>query len=260
MAARAGPAHTHSVDHTRHARRLAEALAGELTARGVALTGSIATGTDHPDSDIDLVAVAETAREDQIRSVEGRMVTIGWKTIDEIEAALHCPWEAPAAVAWRDARLLADPEGLLEHVKARAAAWDWLLIADQADRWAAAGVTGLAEEVHKVCGMLTADNARAAAANRAILTLRLPGLLAAADRILYRSENELWDLICRAEGEAWTDAWDSAAGLTGTDPAASCRAALRLYRIAAARVDEALDETQRPVVATACRLAARHGA
>jgi predicted nucleotidyltransferase len=247
--------------HTRRARAVAESLAGELDARAVALTGSVASGTDHPDSDIDLVAVVEADRGTEIRSVQGRMVTIAWKSTEEIEAALHRPWEAPVAVpCWREALALTDPEGLLEQVKRRAADWSWELVAERADRWAAAGVTGLAEEAHKVCGMLETGNIRAAAVNRSLLATQLPGLLAAADRILYRSENELWDLVCRAEGAAWTADWDAAVGLSGAGLAESCRAALRLYLAAAARVDEALDECERPVVSTACRLARRHGA
>ena len=257
MAAETGRAHTRRVDHTQHAR----AIAATVAARGVALTGSVAAGTDHPDSDIDLIALTDTSRDIEIRSVEGRMVTIGWKRLDQIEAAFTRPWEAGVAVpTWRAACLLTDPEGLLARVKDTAEAWDWADIAGEADRWAAAGVLGLAEEVHKVCGLLDAGNTRAAAANRSILALQLPGLLAAAGRLLYRTENELWDLVCQNEGRAWTSAWDTACGLTPTDLAASCRASLRLYRIAAARTGRALDEAQRPVVDTACRLAVRHGA
>lgn len=244
------------MDHTRAARSIAETTAAALAARAVALTGSIATGTDHPDSDIDLIALTETPRETEIRSVEGRMVTIGWKSLDEVEAAFAHPWEAGAAVpAWRTARILSDPEGLLARVKATAEAWDWTRIAAEADRWAADGIVGLAEEVHKVCGMLDTGKVRAAAANRALLALQLPGLLAAADRILYRTENDLWDLVCEAEGEAWAIAWDAATGVMPTDPADACRAGLRLYLIAAGRLDHVFTAAQRPVVATACRLA-----
>ncbi|WP_026924723.1 nucleotidyltransferase domain-containing protein [Glycomyces arizonensis] len=246
------------MDHTRGARAIAETTTAALTARAVALTGSIAAGTDHPDSDIDLIAVADAPGETEIRSVEGRMVTIEWKTIDEVEAAFTRPWEAGAAVpGWRTAHLLSDPEGLLARVKASAETWNWHGIAAEADRWAADGIVGLAEEVHKVCGMLGRGNPRAAAANRAILALQLPGILAAADRILYRTENDLWDLVCEAEGEAWASAWDTATGTVRADPAEACRAGLRLYLIAAGRLDHVFTQAQRPVVETACRLAQR---
>lgn len=79
------------MDHTRTARSIAETTAAALAARGVALTGSIATGTDHPDSDIDLIALTDTDRETEIRSVEGRMVTIDWKSPGEVEAAFTRP-------------------------------------------------------------------------------------------------------------------------------------------------------------------------
>nr|WP_277605700.1 nucleotidyltransferase domain-containing protein [Glycomyces sp. L485] len=221
------------------------------------MTGSIAFGTDHPDSDIDLIAVTDTPGDLDVFDIDGRMVTIGRKTPEQIDAAFDQPSEAPVAVpTWRAAHILTDPEGLLTRTKYKAGAWRWDAIAAKADQWAAEGLVGLAEEVHKVAGMLAGGNPRAAAANRAILALQLPGLIAAADRILYRTENELWNLVCDTEGPDWTEAWDAATGTAPTDLDTSCRAGLKLYLIAADRLEAVFDEHQRPVVATACRLAA----
>ncbi|GAB4003307.1 hypothetical protein GCM10029992_44450 [Glycomyces albus] len=84
------------MDHHQHARAIAETVAAGLDARGVALTGSVATGADHPDSDIDLIAVTDRPADLEIRSVEGRMVTIGWKTPRPSAA----PSTAPPRPAW----------------------------------------------------------------------------------------------------------------------------------------------------------------
>lgn len=248
------------MDHHQHARAVAGAVAENLEARAVALTGSVATGADHPDSDIDLIAVTDRPRQAEVRSVEGRMVTIGWKSPQAIEGDFADPAVAGVAVpTWRAAVVLTDPDRLLAGIRSRAETWTWGPIADRADRWAAAGIVGLAEETHKVAGMLATGNLRAAAANRDILTLQLPGLVAAADRVLYISENALWDAVCEAEGPDWARAWDTAAALTPAGLEASCRAAMRLYRLAAARLDPVFTGTERPVVATACALAEAAG-
>lgn len=247
--------------HSHHARAVAERVATELNADaiGVALFGSVAKGTDHPHSDIDLIVAAENDPGVQVRQVEGRMVTLSRKSPADLAAAFTHPWEAGAAVAaWRSARILTDPRGTMNRLQTQAAAWTWDALAVEADRWAARELVGLAEEVHKIHGMLALDRPRAAAANRALIHLSLGGPLAAANRLLYDSENDLWDALALAEGPAWAEAWDQAAGVTACDHATGCRAALRLYRYAAERLARHLDEGDRAVVDTACDLAAAH--
>jgi hypothetical protein len=236
-------------------------LATELNedALGVALFGSVATGTDHPHSDIDLIVAVTDDTGVRVRHVEGRMVTLSRKTPAELEAAFTHPWEAGAAVpAWRTGRILTDPHGLMNRLQAQAAAWTWDAIAADADRWAAGELVGLAEEIHKIHGMLALGRPRAAAANRALVHLSLAGPLAAANRILYGTENDLWDAVAAAEGPAWARAWDDAAGVTGCDHLTGCRAALQLYRLTADRLAHHLDDADRAVVQTACGLAAEH--
>jgi hypothetical protein len=249
------------VHHTEHALAVAERVAIELNedAIGIALFGSVAKGTDHPHSDIDLVVATDHDHGTQVRQVEGRMVTLSRKAPAELAAAFTRPWEAGAAVAaWRSARILTDPHGTMNDLQAQARAWTWDALAHDADRWAASELVGLAEEIHKIHGMLAQGRPRAAAANRALVHLSLGGPLAAANRILYDSENDLWDAVARAEGPAWARAWDDAAGVTGCDHTTGCRAALRLYRYAADRLAPHLDDGDRAVVDTACHLAAEH--
>lgn len=246
------------MDHTRHALDIAGRVAADLAsdAIGIALLGSVAAGTDHPGSDIDLVIAADGGGV-EVRQVEGRMVALTRKTPEALAAALDHPWEAGAAAgAWRIARILHDPEGRLAALQAAAREWTWDRIGPEADRWAAGELVGLAEEVHKVRGMVDAGRARAAAANRAVLALRLVHPMAAAHRLVWDSDNDLWDALAAAAGPAWAQAWDAAAGITGAGHGEGCRAALDLYRLAADRLVHHLDANGRAVVRTACDLAA----
>ncbi|MDA1360135.1 nucleotidyltransferase domain-containing protein [Glycomyces luteolus] len=245
--------------HHLEAARIAAIVAAELAPAsiGIALFGSVANGTDHPHSDIDLILAADGASGVQVKQVEGRMVTLTRKTPDDLAAAFTRPWEAVTAVAaWRAARILTDPQGTMHRLRTEAQAWTWDALAAEGDRWAAAALVGLAEEVHKVCGMLARGRARAAAANRAVLALQLGQPMAAAHRILVDSENDLWDALADAAGPAWARAWDDAAGVSGCDHERGCAAALELYRLATARLDTHLDGDDRAIVRTARDLAA----
>lgn len=67
-----------------------------------------------------------------------------------------------------------------------------------------------------------------------------------------------WEAIATAEGPAWAPAWDTATGITPSDHQSGCRAALALYRIAADRLIDHLDGSDRAIVTTARGLAADH--
>jgi len=241
------------VHHHDHALAIAARLTAEHapTALGIGLFGSVAAGTDHPHSDIDLVLAADTHPGTTVAHVEGRMATLTRKPPADLEGAFTRPWEAVTAVAaWRGAHLLHDPDGLMAGLQARARTWTWNQIPD-ADRWAASALVGLAEETHKIHGMLATGRHRAAAANKAILALQLATPLAAAHRLTCASENDLWDALATAEGPAWATAWDTATGITPADHTTGCRAALDLYRIAADRLAHHLDDNDRAIVTTA---------
>jgi hypothetical protein len=246
------------VHPSRHAAQIADRLAADLapTTVGVALFGSVAKGTDHPHSDIDLVCAATEHRATEIRHVEGRMVTITRATPADLAAAFTRPWDAgPAVAAWRYARLLHDPTGVLADLQQRARAWTWDDLGPAADTWAARELVGLAEEIHKIAGMLATGRPRPAAANRLIIALALAAPYAVANRLLWDSDNDLWDALADTD-PAWAAAWDTASGLTAADPDGACRGALRLYRLAAAALTAHLDGHDLATVTTADRLAA----
>ena len=67
-------------------------------------------------------------------------------------------------------------------------------------------------------------------------------------RILYDSENRLWDLLSESMGEEWATAQRAAFGLDGEALRESAMGALRLYVFAAREVAGVLDTRQRGVV------------
>ncbi|HEV2745545.1 MAG TPA: hypothetical protein VGV91_20495 [Rubrobacter sp.] len=67
-------------------------------------------------------------------------------------------------------------------------------------------ITSLAEEVHKLVAALRDGHRTVAAVQRSVLALRPAQVLGVHRRILYGSENRLWDLVADAMGEVAPDA------------------------------------------------------
>ena len=108
-------------------------------------------------------------------------------------------------------------------------------------------ITALAEEIHKLVAALQAGRRTAPAVQRSVLVLHPAQILAVHRRILYGSENRLWDLVADARGEEWRLAQSAILGLNGEQFEETCQAALRLYDLAAAETHSLLDERQRGV-------------
>ncbi|GAB4050938.1 nucleotidyltransferase family protein [Catellatospora paridis] len=232
----------------------------ELTVRGqlhgepVVLVGSHARGTATAESDVDLLVLGQ-GPEYLLEVIGERLVALSWRTPQEQRRRFAAPASAVAEVpAWRAGVVVQDAEGIAAGLRAQALAFTWKALAAQADEWVAEQVTGLAEEAHKVAAALRTGRARMAAVQRNVLVLRLPMVLAVHLGLLYDSENEVWDLVAAAAGGAWADLQDAALGLRDLPPDDACRAALALYRDAAARVGGLLDPRQAAVVARAVAL------
>lgn len=251
--------HRHvSVQSQSQAYGVAERVAAQLVedgASGVALTGSVALGEDLPSSDIDLIALTHERLGQQLMRRDDRLVSVVRQSADQARESLYRPSDIGTAVpGWRSAIVLVDSFRVVQDVRDEAAHWTWDRVAGACDDWVASGVTGLAEEVHKVAGLLHGehDQVRATAANRAVIALQLAPRMAVHRRILYGSENRLWELVAKCEGPDWAAAQDEALGLDGVlSHADQCRAALRLYAMAAQRVQGILDRRQDEVVAGA---------
>ncbi|MDP9238915.1 MAG: nucleotidyltransferase domain-containing protein [Chloroflexota bacterium] len=243
--------------------RVARAAARDLMregARAVVLTGSHARGEAHRESDIDLVVLlprgaASNRRPAPIQRRASFLITIAWET----EASVRCAFRDPKLVGsfvpgWRDAIALDDPEGVAARLQRAAMRWRWEDIESQLDAWVAEQIAGYAEEVQKLVAALDQRNAHAAAVQRSLLALHLAKIMSVHHRILYGSENVLWDLVAERMADAWARAQARALGEQGERFEDTCAAALELYRLAAAEAGRTLNRRQRAVVAHACVL------
>jgi len=244
------------------ARAIALDVANQLLGQGaeaVVLGGSIARRDDHALSDIDLCAIGDGPAY-HLRIVEGRrLVSISWRTPDGVRALLDSPPDAGGAVpAWRGAELLVDPGGVAGMLQRFAHEWRWARIDDRCDEWVAEQLPGYAEEVFRLVGLLGAGRVVPASAVRAVLALRIPHIVAVHRRLFYDSENALWDLVAATMGDPWRAASITALGAAtagDVDAREACRAALRLWVLAARDVDPVLSVQAREVVAAAIAIA-----
>ncbi len=235
-----------------------------MTARravAVVMTGSHARGNAHQESDLDLVAIvrrkpSEADRQGWLRPYRvsaGTLVAVAWETPASARQTFRSPRLAPTFVpGWREAIILADPEGLAARLKRAAERWTWDSIARASDEYAAERTTGLAEEVHKLAGTLQRGDGQVAAAQRSILAVYLAEIMAVRHRILFGTDNMLWDLVGQHMGPRWAQLQAQAFSQQGESLIASCCAALELYVLAAEQVRPLLSRAQQKVVGHAC--------
>ncbi len=229
---------------------MAEDLAG---AEAAVLVGSHARGDAGPDSDVDVLAVGPRTFSFRLERRGGLLVSISSRLPEAYRREMADPGSVGTAVpGWREAVVLHDPEGKAGALIEEAKAWTWESLERRCDGWVAEEITSLAEEVHKLAAALRAGHRTTAAVQRSILAVRLAPIMAVHHRILYGSENRLWDLVADAMGEEWRQAQSAAFGLRfglrGEPFEETCRAALRLYSLAADEAHAPLDERQHKVV------------
>ena len=80
-------------------------------------------------------------------------------------------------------------------------------------------------------------------------------ILAVHCRILYNTENRLWNLVSTKMGTEWTQLQSIALGEGNQNFEDTCKAALQLYAITAQEVRRLLNQRQLQVVAHACTIA-----
>lgn len=239
-------------------RAIAERLARSLAAEGalaVALVGSHASGEATADSDLDLAVVGEGPHY-RLEVHDGVLVSLGWAPAEEQRRRLYDPaWLGTHVAGWREAVLLHDPERVGAAIKDEAQAWTWEQVSERVDEWVADSVTGFTEEVQKLVTSLARTQTTMAAVQRSVIALRLASTLVLHRRILYASENRLWDVVAHEIGPAWRDAQAAALGVSGESLKDGCNAALQLFVLAAREVMPLLDERQRAVVEQGLRRA-----
>jgi len=230
---------------------IANAVADGLVEQGaeaVAIVGSHARGDAGPGSDLDLAVIGEGPHY-RLEAHRGLLVSMGWATPAEQRRRLYEPhWLGTHVPGWRDARIVVDAGGLAASVQREARAWSWTMVEDECDRWAAASVAGLSEEACKLGSALEEHRLSVAAVQRSLLALQLARPVALRRRLLYSTENRLWELVAAEVGPEWRDAQASALGTAGDELAVGCRSALRLFELAVAEVRPLLDPRESAVV------------
>ena len=237
------------------ALEVARAVAGELDKDGalaVVLAGSHARDEASDRSDLDLYAIGAGPGY-QLQVQHGMLVSISWRSIKDEQTAFRNPALAGGAVpGWRSAMILLDPQGVAAKLKERARCWTWDEIGDERiNAWVVEELTGYAEEVHKLITALEHGNLFMAAVQRSVIALRVPVILATHLRLLYDSENVLWDLVAASAGSDWTEAQATAFGRNGESFRETCIASLNLYAFACDRVAVLFNTRQQEVVSSA---------
>ncbi len=235
-------------------KRIARNLKSE-GAEAVVLMGSHVRGDFYSDSDIDIWAIGKGPFY-RLDRIDDNLVSISWRTVTECRKEFRNPASVGGAVpGWRSAIILHDPKGVATSLKKEAVDWDWDVLGMRREKWVAEELTGWTEEVHRLIGNLELRRPSAAAIQRSVLAIRLAPILAVHHRIMYDTENRLWDLVGEKLGEEWSSAQSAALGLGGESLEKSCRAALRLFILTAKEIDSLLDDRQRRVVEHACEIA-----
>jgi hypothetical protein len=218
-------------------------------AEAVVLVGSRARGDAGPESDLDLLAVGPREFSGRLERRGGFLVSSSSRPLEGHRWALADPGSVCTDVpGWREAVVLHDPQEIAAALISGARAWTWAPLQERCDRWVAEEISSFAEEVHKLAAALDHENRSGAAVQRSLLAMRLAPVLAVHHRILYGSENRLWDLVSDAMGEEWRKTQHPAFGLGGETFDETCAAALRLYGLAGGTVEHLFDERQERVV------------
>jgi predicted nucleotidyltransferase len=236
------------------ARAVSERLASE-GAEAVVVFGSQVREDAYKESDIDVHAIGKGLSY-RLERFQGFLVSISWKTVRQHHHAFRNPCEVGGMIpAWRNALIIYDPQKIAGELKGKARKWRWASLGSRADRWVAEELTGWAEEVHRLIGNLQLKRRSAASVQRSVLAIHVAKVLSVHHRILYDSENQLWDLVSAKMGKSWASVQSAALGEGGESFEDSCDAALKLFSLAAREVKDLLDERQFQVVAHACKIA-----
>lgn len=235
-----------------------EAQVAKLTAAdtvGFLLAGSHARDDASDVSDIDLMKFVNelpaTADERYVVSlVEGNLlcvtVTTAAAKLTELRRPETAIWAVPGIT---QARILADPQGILENLKREAARCDWTSLRPQADAYATNELSGLAEEAHKL--LAAGRDADSSSAEYAILGMLLGCTRVAAVKlgIMIPSENAYFKVVREVVGYDSTWSTNHLRLLAGGTLPDRIKAGLSLYRDTAAILGDSEGNSDAEVIA-----------
>lgn len=227
----------------------------EQGAEAVVLFGSWVRGDAYKESDIDIQAIGRGPPY-RLERDQGFLISVSWATARQHRQAFKDPGKAGGIIpAWRNAAIICDPRGIAYALKQDAKRWQWESLSKRADRWVAEEITGWAEEVHRLIGNVQLGRRSAAAVQRSVLAIKMAPILAVHHRILYDTENQLWDLVSAGTGAKWAQLQSVALGEGNQSFEDTCGAVLQLYAMVAREVRHLLIRRQYQVVAHACEIA-----
>lgn len=231
---------------------------------GICIVGSHARGqgSKYSDVDVDIFVGSLPEREYDrytLRYWDGKLVSLKYATLQDERAALNDPrraiWAAPGL---RDMHILLDRTGGLAELKKAAQGFEWKSLQPAADEFAAEEVMGNAEEVHKILSGLARGHESTVLYATWGLVKNMLEAVAVQRGILITSENRYFDVIQESVGRdtKWVAEFRKAWGLDSTSSQYQARgaAALRLYRLTAAMLDDIIPEKHREVVNRTLRL------
>lgn len=228
-------------------RELARKLVAELIHNGaeaIALTGSYSRGDATSASDIDLIVIGDGPS--YLLDVhEGMLVAQAWASESEHRCRFADPGEVGTAIpGWREAVLLHDPHAVAASLKQEALDWSWKPLDDLCDAWVAERIVGYAEEAQKLVAAIANGRKLTMAVQRDLLAVHLAPILAVHHRMLYGSENALWNQVGDAMGAEWRRTQGAALSVGQESLEESCAAALHLLSLAIDAVQPLLDDRQ----------------
>jgi hypothetical protein len=242
----------------RRALRVGKAFSGKLIERGaqaVVLFGSWLRGNAYAESDIDILAIGKGPHY-RLERYQNFLISVSWASVRRIRQALRDPGRVGGVIpAWRNPVIIYDPQGIANRLKQEANEWRWDSLGKNVDTWVAEELTGYAEEVHKLIGNLQLKRRSATAVQRSLLTIHMAPILAVHHRILYDTENQLWNLVSKKMGKKWARIQNVALQESRRSFKETCKAALQLYALTAQEVKDLLNKQQYEVVSHACEIA-----
>ena len=231
---------------------------------GVGIVGSYARGQETKYSDVDFdIFVSKMPENDYdrytLRYWDGKLVSLKYALLDDELAALTNPRRAIWAVPGLSGmKIVLDKDGSLTELQKMAQKYDFSLLQQLADEFAAEEIMGCAEEVHKILNGLNRGHESTVLYATWGLVANILEAVAVQRGVMIVSENRYFDLIQESVGRdtKWVSIFRMAWGLDSTSSQYQSRgaAALKLYRLTAAMFDGLLPEKHREVVDTTLRL------